>query len=79
MLIPLLAIVGEWGENFGILAMLSVYPERLPTVAVVSNTFTKLKYVSTFIPLVVVVVGLVMLGVTKLRHARQPLRAAKEE
>ena len=70
MILPLLSIPGKWGENAGILGMLSAYPEQLPALAEISYAFTKLKYVSATASMPLVLVGLAALVIRRLLRKR---------
>jgi len=62
---PLVQIVGDFGENLGIVIMLLRYPSQLNAIALVGSLFTLLKWAGAAASVVLLLAGLVGLVVRR--------------
>jgi len=61
-LLPIIAGIADYLENFGIIALLKSYPELSELVVKTTNSFTLVKSISTSIFFVVLIIILISLG-----------------
>jgi hypothetical protein len=61
-LLPLLAGIADYMENFGIVVMLTSFPDVSPVIASLTNVFSITKSVTTTIFFIVLIMILVSLG-----------------
>ncbi len=66
-LLPLGCLSFDLGENFGIIKMLSAFPEKVDFWASFSSNFGMLKWIFAGLTIIVVVISLVMWGVNALK------------
>ncbi|MCK5401082.1 MAG: hypothetical protein KAJ28_05560 [Flavobacteriaceae bacterium] len=59
----LIAGIADYMENFGIIAMLTNYPNISNTIAILTNSFTILKSVFTTIYFVILLIAFIALGI----------------
>jgi len=62
-LLPLIAGIADYFENFGIIIMLNNYPDLTETMVSITNTFSVLKSTSTTIFFIALVVILILIGI----------------
>jgi hypothetical protein len=62
-LLPIIAGVSDYLENFGIITMLNSYPDLTETLVNTTNTFSVIKSSSTSIFFIVLIVILIILGI----------------
>jgi len=62
-LLPVLAGLADYAENFGIINLLNSYPELTETVVKTTNTFSIIKSMATSVFFAVLIIVLVLLGV----------------
>lgn len=62
-LLPIIAGIADYLENFGIIKMLNNYPDLTKTTVNVTNTFTVLKSTSTSIFFIALIIILIILGI----------------
>ena len=67
-LVPFATAAFDLLENAGIVAMLALYPQQIPFLAQAANLFTTLKWAFLVFSIVLVLVGFVGLGVTRLKR-----------
>jgi hypothetical protein len=69
-LLPLIAGIADYLENFGIITMLNVYPE-LPEITVkISSSFSIIKSISTSIFFIALIIALLMLGIKTMKERK---------
>ncbi len=66
-LLPIIAGLADYLENFGIISLLKSYPDFLATTVKITNYFTLIKSATTTTFFVVLIVLLVMWGISRLR------------
>ncbi len=66
-LLPLIAGIADYFENFGILALLSDYPEISNSIVKITSSFTLLKSISTTLYFMILIGFLVLLLIKTLR------------
>jgi hypothetical protein len=67
-LIPFATAAFDLLENAGIVAMLALYPQQIPILAQAAGLFTTLKWVFLIFTVVLVLVGFLGLGVSRLKR-----------
>jgi len=67
-LIPFATAAFYLSENAGIVAMLALYPQQFPFLAPAANLFTTLKWAFLILTIVLVLVGFLGLGVSRLKR-----------
>ena len=77
-LIPLIAGIADYFENFGIITMLKSYPELKETTVDVTNTFSVIKSISTSIFFITLIVVLIRLGIKVLNRKTSANKAQKK-
>ena len=65
-LLPIIAAVADYLENFGIIAMLTSFPDLAQTLVSTTNIFSIIKSISTSLFFVALIVVLVILGIKPL-------------
>ncbi|MFI1743384.1 hypothetical protein [Thalassobellus sediminis] len=65
-LIPIIAGIADYLENFGIITMLNSYPELKANIVSVTNMFSVIKSISTSLFFIALIVILIMLGIKKI-------------
>ncbi|MBM4422639.1 MAG: hypothetical protein FJ030_04500 [Chloroflexi bacterium] len=68
-LLPFAAFAFDMLENVCIVTLLLTYPQQITAVAVVGNLFTLVKWAAAFGSLALILIGLVGVGVRKLKKA----------
>ena len=66
-LMPFATAVFDLLENAGIVAMLALYPQQVPFLAQAASLFTTLKWVFLILTVVLVLVGFLGLGISRLK------------
>ena len=66
-LVPFATAVFDLLENAGIVAMLALYPQQVPVLARAASLFTTLKWVFLIFTTVLVLVGFLGMGVSRLK------------
>ena len=61
-IIPIIAGIADYLENFGIIAMLKSYPELTEITVKITNSFSVLKSISTSVFFIVLIIVLILLG-----------------
>ena len=61
-LIPIIAGIADYLENFGIIAMLKSYPELLEIAVKTTSSFSLVKSISTSVLFIVLIIILIILG-----------------
>lgn len=67
-LIPFITAIFDLLENFGIVAMLALYPQQIPFLAQAASLFTTLKWAFLILTIVLVLAGFLGLGVARLKR-----------
>jgi len=67
-LIPIIAGIADYLENFGIIAMLKNYPELTEVAVITTSTFSLIKSISTSVFFIVLIVMLIILGIKFLKR-----------
>ena len=67
-LLPIVAGIADYFENFGIITMLKNYPELKETTVYITNIFSVIKSISTSIFFIALIVVLIRLGIKVLRR-----------
>lgn len=67
-LLPIIAGIADYLENFGIVAMLKSYPELTEIAVKTTNTFSVLKSISTSLFFIALIIVLVTLGLKAMKH-----------
>ena len=62
-LLPIIAGIADYLENFGIITMLNSYPDLTETTVNATNTFSVIKSVSTSMFFIALIVVLIILGI----------------
>ena len=62
-LIPIIAALADYFENFGIIIMLKIYPELTETLVGITNIFSLIKSISTSAFFMILISVLVLLGI----------------
>jgi hypothetical protein len=66
-LIPIIAGIADYLENFGIINMLNTYPDLSVVQVSVTNFFTLVKSLSTTLFIVILIVILIVIGIKRLK------------
>jgi len=66
--IPLLCILTDWFENISFMILIMNYPTRLYTLFYIASNLTLVKSILTIIPISIIIIGLIILIVKKLRN-----------
>lgn len=61
-LLPIIAAIADYFENFGIIAMLKSYPELTAIAVKTTNSFSLVKSISTSVFFIVLIIVLILLG-----------------
>jgi len=61
-LLPIIAGIGDYLENFGIISMLKSYPDLTEIAVKITNSFSVLKSISTSVFFIVLIIVLIILG-----------------
>lgn len=69
-LIPIVAGIADYMENFGIIVLLKSYPNLTETAAQTTNLFSVLKSMATTIFFVVLIIVLILLGIKRLKKIK---------
>ena len=67
-LLPIIAGIADYLENFGIITMLNSYPDLTETTVNATNTFSVIKSTSTSIFFIALIVILILLGIKFLKR-----------
>ncbi|NOZ46794.1 MAG: hypothetical protein GXO79_08420 [Chlorobi bacterium] len=67
-LIPIIAGIADYLENFGIIAMLKNYPELTEVAVKTTSSFSLIKSISTSVFFIVLIVMLIILGIKFLKR-----------
>jgi len=67
-LIPIIAGIADYLENFGIIAMLKNYPELTEVAVITTSSFSLIKSISTSVFFIVLIVMLIILGIKFLKR-----------
>jgi hypothetical protein len=67
-LVPFATAVFDLLENAGIVAMLALYPQQIPFLARAASFFTTLKWVFLIFTIVLVLVGFLGMGISRLKR-----------
>jgi len=67
-LLPIIAGIADYLENFGIITMLKSYPELKETTVYVTNMFSVIKSISTSLFFTTLIVVLILLGIKVLNR-----------
>lgn len=67
-LLPIIAGIADYLENFGIITMLKNYPELKETTVYATNIFSVIKSISTSVFFIVLIVVLIALGIKVLNR-----------
>lgn len=70
-LLPIIAGIADYLENFGIIAMLRSYPTLNPTIAKLTNIFTLIKSGSTTLYFIVIITILIAVGYKAIGQKKQ--------
>ncbi len=70
-LLPVIAGIADYLENFGIIAMLNSYPELSPMTMTSTNIFSMTKSITSTIFFVALVIVLIILGIRTLKRRTQ--------
>ena len=70
-LIPIIAGVADYAENFGIISMLNSFPNLTEITVKITNCFSVLKSISTSIFFMLLIIILVILGFRSLKKKKQ--------
>ena len=62
-LLPIIAGIADYMENFGIITMLNSYPDLTETTVNATNTFSVIKSISTSMFFIALIVVLIILGI----------------
>ena len=62
-LLPIIAGIADYLENFGIITMLNSYPDLTETTVNATNTFSVIKSISTSMFFIALIVVLIILGI----------------
>ena len=74
-LLPLVAGAADYAENFGIIALLTNYPQLSKNTVIITNSFSVLKSASTTLCFVVLIGLLFAVGMKSLKKRSAPSRA----
>jgi len=67
---PIIAGIADYLENFGIIAMLTNYPNISGSIAIMTNSFTVLKSVFTTIYFVILLIAFIALGIKLIKKRK---------
>jgi len=70
-ILPLIAGIADYLENFGIFTMLYNFPDFSPFTAKVTNVFSVIKSMTTTVFFIALIVTLLMLGISKIKERRK--------
>lgn len=70
-LLPIIAGVADYLENFGIIVMLKSYPDLSEMAVNITNTFSIIKSISTSIFFIVLIIVLIILGFKAINKIRK--------
>jgi hypothetical protein len=71
-LLPILAGLADYGENFGIINLLHSYPDLTETAVKTTSTFSLIKSISTSAFFMVLLILLILLGIKTINKKRLP-------
>lgn len=69
-LLPIIAGIADYFENFGIITMLKSYPDLTEIAVKTTNSFSLIKSVSTSVFFIVLIIVLIILGFTALNRKK---------
>ena len=69
-LLPIIAGIADYLENFGIIAMLKSYPDLSEITVKTTNSFSVLKSISTSVFFIVLIIVLIILGFKALKEIK---------
>jgi len=69
-LLPIIAGAADYLENFGIIAMLTSYPDLSQVLATVTNTFSIVKSMATTVYFVALLITLIILGIKTINRKK---------
>jgi hypothetical protein len=74
-LLPIIAGIADYLENFGIIAMLKNYPDLTEIAVKTTNCFSVLKSISTSVLFIVLITTLLMLGIKTMKERKTSSKA----
>jgi hypothetical protein len=69
-LLPIIAGIADYLENFGIIAMLKSYPELTETAVKTTSSFSVIKSISTSVFFIVLIITLLVLGIKTMKEKK---------
>ncbi|GAA3581629.1 hypothetical protein GCM10022395_32710 [Snuella lapsa] len=66
-ILPIIAGIADYTENFGIITMLNTTPENIQTIAQLTNVFTLIKSIASTIYFVILLVTIIVLLAKKMK------------
>ena len=69
-LIPIIAGIADYLENFGIIAMLKSYPELTDNTVKITSSFSLIKSISTSLFCIILIITLLMLGIKTMKERK---------
>jgi hypothetical protein len=69
-LIPIIAGIADYLENFGIIAMLKSYPELTDNTVKITSSFSLIKSISTSLFFIILIIMLLMLGIKTIKERK---------
>ncbi len=73
-LLPILAGIADYFENFGIISLLNSYPDLTETAVSATNTFSLIKSTSTMAFFIALIITLLLLGFNTINRKTSPPR-----
>lgn len=67
-LVPIIAAVADYFENFGIIVMLKNYPQLTESLVGITGSFSLIKSISTSIFFLILIIVLVLLGIKTMKN-----------
>jgi len=69
-LLPIIAGIADYLENFGIIAMLNAYPELTGIAVKITSSFSIIKSISTSVFFIALLITLLMLGIKTMKERK---------
>ena len=69
-LLPLIAGLADYSENFGIISMLTSYPDLSPIQTTATNIFTLFKSIASTIYFIALIITLIILGLKTIKEKK---------
>lgn len=69
-LLPIIAGISDYLENFGIIIMLNSYPDLTEVLVMTTNIFSVLKSISTSVFFITLIIVLISLGLTTIKRKK---------